>query len=113
MILGDRNVDVGHILENIVYLELIRRGYTVRIGKVGELEVDFVAEIGEDRTYYQVAASVLDPNTFAREITPLQKIPDYYPKYIISMDEVSMNQDGIKQMNVIDFLLGIKNSTGQ
>lgn len=105
LLLGDRNTDIGHILENIVYLELIRRGFTVSIGKVGDLEIDFMAESGEDKVYYQVAASVLDPGTFAREITPLRKIPDHYPKFILSMDEIPMGEDGIKQLNVIDFLL--------
>lgn len=105
LILGDKNADIGHILENIVYLELIRRGYKVYIGKVGELEIDFIAERGEDKIYYQVAASVLDPATFEREITPLKRAGDYYPKFIVSMDEASMNEDGIKQINVIDFLL--------
>lgn len=105
LLVGDKNIDIGHILENIVYLELIRRNYTVSIGKIGDLEIDFVAESGGDRIYYQVAASILDPNTFAREIKPLQKIPDYYPKFIISMDEISVNEDGIKQINIVDFLL--------
>lgn len=105
LLLGDKNTDIGHILENIVYLELIWRGYKVSIGKVGELEIDFVAERGVDKIYYQVAATVLDSNTFAREIAPLKKIGDNYPKYIISMDEISMSEDGIKQIKVIDFLL--------
>lgn len=105
LLLGDRNSDIGHLLENVVYLELLRRGSSVSIGKIGELEIDFVAENGEDRIYYQVSASVLDPSTFKREIAPLQKIPDHYPKFIISMDETSMNEEGIKQINIIDFLL--------
>ncbi|MCU6735259.1 ATP-binding protein [Diplocloster agilis] len=105
LLLGDRNVDIGHLLENIVYLELLRRGYKVSIGKVENLEIDFIAESGGDRTYYQVAASVLDPGTFAREIAPLKKVNDYYPRYILSMDEIPMNEDGIKQLNIVDFLL--------
>ena len=105
LLLGDRNSDIGHILENIVYLELLRRGYRVSIGKVNNLEIDFVAESGDEKVYYQVSASVLDPNTFQREITPLRKVSDNYPKYIITMDEMSMNEDGIRQINVIDFLL--------
>lgn len=104
LILGDKYSDVGHILENIVYLELLRRGYRVSIGKVGDLEIDFIAEKDGDRIYYQVAASVLDPITFSREITPLQKVSDHYPKFIISTDELSINEDGIKQINIIDFL---------
>lgn len=105
LLLGDKNTDIGHILENIIYLELLRRGYTVNVGKAGNLEIDFVAQSGGDRIYYQVAASVLDPDTFAREVAPLQKISDHYPKFILSLDEISMGQDGIKQLNIIDFLL--------
>lgn len=105
LLLGDKNADIGHILENIVYLELIRRGYKVAIGKIGDLEIDFIAEYNGEKIYYQVAASVLSPETFAREIAPLQKVTDNYPKFIISMDEISINEDGIKQINIIDFLM--------
>ena len=105
LILGDKNADIGHILENIVYLELIRRGYQVSIGKIGDLEIDFIAEYNSEKIYYQVAASVLSPETFSREIAPLQKVTDNYPKFIISMDEISINEDGIKQINIIDFLM--------
>ena len=107
ILLGNRNTDVGHILENIVYLELIRRGYTVSIGKVDDKEIDFVAEAGGDRIYYQVAASVLDPSTFEREIEPLKRVSDHYPKFIISMDDLPLGEAGIKQINVIDFLLDV------
>ena len=106
MLLGDRNSDIGHILENIVFLELLRRDYKVSIGKVNDLEVDFIAEKAGEKVYYQVAASVLDESTFAREIHPLKKILYNYPKYIISMDDISANEDGIKQINIINFLLG-------
>ncbi len=106
LLLGDKNAaDVGHILENIVYLELLRRGYTVSIGKVEDKEIDFIAESAGDRIYYQVAASILDPSTFEREIAPLKKVSDYYPKFILSMDEFPMGEDGIKQVNIVDFLL--------
>ena len=105
LLLGDKNIDIGHILENIVYLELIRRGYHVYIGKVGDLEIDFIAEKGSDKIYYQVSATTLDSHTFLREITPLRKTKDSYPKYIISMDEISVEEDGIRQINIIDFLL--------
>lgn len=105
LLLGYKTSDVGHILENIVYLELLRRGYTVKIGKVDDKEIDFIAESSGDKIYYQVSASVLDPTTFAREIEPLKKISDHYPKYILSMDEIPMNEDGIKQINIVDFLL--------
>jgi hypothetical protein len=105
LLLGDKNTDVGHILENIVYLELIRRGYAVTIGKVGDKEIDFIAETGGDKIYYQVSASILDPATFAREIEPLKKANDHYPKFILSMDELPMGEDGIKQVNIVNFLL--------
>ena len=103
--LGERNRDIGRILENIVYLELIRRGYTVRIGKVGEKEVDFVATAGDRKIYYQVAASVLDPATFKREFEPLRIIKDHYSKFVLTMDDLPTGQDGIQQMNIVDFLL--------
>lgn len=105
MLLGDAAYDLGHVLENIIYLELIRRGYQVRIGKVGEMEIDFVASKGSDRRYYQVAASVLDPATFAREIAPLKAVEDNYPKTILTLDELPMEEEGIYQKNVLDFLL--------
>lgn len=107
LLLGSKNTDIGHILENIVYLELIRRGFAVSIGKIDDLEIDFIAEKDGNKEYYQVSASVLDPATFEREITPLRKISDNYPKYIITMDEFSSNNEGIRQVNVIDFLLGV------
>ncbi len=106
MLLGDKNTDIGHILENIVYLELLRRGYTVDIGKVDGKEIDFIAMLGSDKVYYQVSATILDPATFEREIAPLKKVADHYPKFIISMDELPMDEDGIKQINIVDFLLG-------
>ena len=105
LLLGERNRDVGRILENIVYLELIRRGYDVRVGKVGEKEIDFVASLGDKRIYYQVAASVLDPNTFEREFAPLRDVRDNYPKFVLTMDDLPSGQDGIEQMNIVDFLL--------
>ena len=107
MLLGDSAADVGYILENIIYLELIRRGFQVKIGKVGDLEIDFIAFKGSDRRYYQVAASVLDPVTFAREIAPLKAVKDNYPKSIISLDQLPMEAEGIRQINMIDFLLQV------
>ncbi len=105
LLLGDKNADIGHILENIVYLELLRRGYTVSIGKVDDKEIDFVAVSGDNKVYYQVAASILDPVTFEREIAPLRKVTDNYPKFILTMDELPMGADGIRQVNIVDFLL--------
>ncbi len=105
MLLGDTASDIGYILENIVYLELVRRGYQVSIGKVGDMEIDFVAMKGSDRQYFQVAASVLDPATFAREIAPLKAVKDNYPKMILTLDELPMEHEGIQQTNILDFLL--------
>ena len=105
LLLANKGTDIGHILENIVFLELKRRGYLVSIGKIGESEIDFIAEKGKEKIYYQVATSILDQTTYHREITPLKKIADNYPKYLITMDEIPIEEEGIKQINIIDFLL--------
>lgn len=107
MLLGSRSTDVGHILENVIYLELLRRGCEVSVGKIDELEVDFVA-MGEKRpTYYQVAATVRDEKTLARELAPLQKITDHYPKYILTLDDdPEADYDGIRRINALDWLMG-------
>lgn len=102
------NNDMGHILENIVYLELIRRGYKVYIGKYDELEVDFVAIKPEETIYYQVALTTRsdDNKVLDRELKPLKKIKDSYPKYILTLDEdLDANYDGIKKINALDWLL--------
>lgn len=105
-LLGRKNLDAGHILENVVYLELIRRGYKVYIGKVDDNEVDFVAENKDGRVYYQVSYTTRDENTLLRELTPLKKINDHYPKYILTMDlDPKTDYDGIVKMNVLDWLL--------
>jgi len=103
--LGDKQYNIGSVLENIVYLELIRRGYHVNIGKIDSLEIDFVATNDNDKKYYQVSSSVLDPKTFEREMAPLLKVSDNYEKIILTLDELPMNYEGIKQVNVIDWLL--------
>lgn len=105
MLLGEHTRDVGRVLENIVYLELIRRGYHVQIGKMDSLEVDFIAEKGDDRIYYQVSASVMDEMTRDREFAPLKKIRDHYPKMVLTLDDIPMGEDGIRQVNLIDFLM--------
>ena len=98
--------DVGHILENIVYLELNRRGYQIWIGKIGELEVDFIVKNAQNRfEYYQVTWSMSDIITAEREIRPLKSIDDNYPKYIISTDLITSEIDGIQHINVVDWLL--------
>lgn len=104
-LLGAKLRDFGHILENIVYLELLRRGYRISVGKVETEEVDFVVQKGDEKAYYQVAATILDPATFEREIRPLKKITDNYPKFILSMDEIPLGEDGINQINIYDFLM--------
>ena len=106
-LLAKRNYDLGFSLENIIFLELLRRGYTVNVGKVGVTEVDFVARKNDETEYIQVSAS-LNEKTFEREITPLRKINDNYPKYIITLDRYTTgNYDGIKVVNAADWLLKI------
>jgi len=101
--------DMGHLLENIVYLELLRRGYKVYIGKVDNLEIDFVAENYEGLTYYQVALTVRDEETLKRELKSLQKTGDHYPKYILTMDQdLTTDYNGITKINIIDWLLDRK-----
>jgi len=106
MILGTTNKDIGHQIENIVYLELLRRGYTVNIGKSGRgTEVDFIAVRDKKTEYYQVSASVLDESTLERELAPFKQIKDNYPKYLITLDDFTGDHDGIHQLNLIDWLL--------
>ena len=106
MLLGYRDADRGHILENIVFLELLRRDYRVYIGKIGETEVDFVAEKPNDKVYIQVTESMQSPETRERELRPLLMIPDNYEKIVLSMDRSFINSyDGIKSLNLIDWLL--------
>lgn len=106
-LLGTSFRDSGHILENVVYLELLRRGQEVYIGKINDLEVDFVAMSKNNMTYIQVAASTRDEKTLERELIPLEKIDDSYPKYILTLDDVpEANYKGIKIVNALDWLLG-------
>lgn len=98
--------DMGHILENIVYLELLRRGYKVYTGKVENLEIDFVAENKNGLAYYQVSLTTRDEKTLERELKPLKKTGDFYPKYLLTMDrDLETDYDGIRKINVIDWLL--------
>ncbi len=109
--------DMGHILENVVYLELLRRGYEVYIGKYDDLEVDFVAKKPENTIYYQVALTTRgegkeDNKILNRELTPLKKINDNYPKYILTLDDdLDADFDGIKKINVLDWLLEERDSS--
>lgn len=107
MLLGSRSADVGHILENVIYLELLRRGNGVYVGKVEDLEVDFVVMEPKRTVYYQVAASVRDEAALKRELAPLQKITDNYPKIILTLDEdPEADYEGIRRMNALDWLMG-------
>lgn len=105
-LLGTKRADMGHILENVIYLELLRRGYRVYVGKVGTAEVDFVAVNENGTEYYQVAYSVMDENTLNRELASLDSIRDHNPKYLLTMDFVPpVSYNGIKQINALDWLL--------
>lgn len=107
VMLGNRgNTDVGHVLENVIYLELIRRGYEVYIGKMESMEVDFVAKDMQGIKYIQVAASVREKSTLERELRPLQKIADNYPKCIMTLDiDPAADYEGIRRINALDYLM--------
>ena len=97
--------DINQIFENMVYLELLRRGYNIKIGKIGDLEVDFVCTKNRDeKIYIQVAYLLASPETIEREFSVLEKIQDNYPKYVISMDFFNLSRNGIKHLNIIEFL---------
>lgn len=107
MLVKGSESDIGHILENIVYLELKRRGFNVYVGQLDDEEIDFVAVKDNDTVYYQVSATALEENTLKRELAPLRKVQDNYPKYLLTLDEIfgSADYDGIKKINVLDWLL--------
>lgn len=106
-LLGKRaDSDMGHILENIVYLELLRRGHTVYVGKVDDLEIDFVAQNRDGLRYYQVALSVRDEKVLERELRSLQRTGDHYPKYLLTLDmDLKADYEGITKISVVDWLL--------
>lgn len=111
MLLGSRSTNVGHILENVIYLELIRRGYDVYVGKIDDLEVDFVAIGQKERYYIQVAASIRDEKTLQRELASLQKVTDNYPKLILTLDEdPEADYEGIRRINALHWLMEIDES---
>ena len=99
--------DIGHILENIVYLELKRRYKNVYVGEIDSGEVDFVSVNDNKYEYYQVSATTLDENTLKRELAPFGKIKDNYPKYLLTLDDVFSNADynGVQKINVLEWLL--------
>lgn len=106
-LLGNKNKDEGNILENVVYLELLRRGYNIYVGKNDDNEVDFVAINEKSEEYYQVSLTVKDEKTLERELKPLNNINDHNPKYLLTTDFTPYtSHNGIKQINVFDWLLG-------
>lgn len=106
MLLGVRGIDYGRVLENVVFLELMRRHSKVYIGKIDKLEVDFIATDGQEVSYYQVCATMRDETTRNRELKPLQDIGDNYPKTVLTLDPDPVTfYNGIKQQNAIDWLL--------
>ena len=106
-LLPKREYDLGYSLENVVYLELLRRGYEVHVGKMGQTEVDFVAKNDDVISYYQITASLMEQTTFEREIKPLKRINDNYPKRILTLERFTLgNYEGIEVLNAVDWLLG-------
>ena len=104
--LGKKSMDVGHILENVIYLELLRRGYSVYVGKIDDMEIDFVAQNSQGNTYIQVAATVRDENTLKRELRSLQAVKDSYPKMLLTLDDdPKADYDGIIRKNALDWLM--------
>ncbi|MGN1351143.1 MAG: ATPase, partial [Anaerovoracaceae bacterium] len=106
-LLGFRNRDSGHAIENVVYFELLRRGYDVAVGKVGNAEVDFIATRIDEKLYVQVTESMVSEDVRRRELAPLQKINDNYEKIVLSLDTgLDASYDGIKSLNLINWLIG-------
>jgi predicted AAA+ superfamily ATPase len=107
MLLSAQEFNIGHQLENIVYFELLRRGYKVNIRKIAEKEIDFVVSLTGELNYYQISATTFDENMLERELEPLQKIDDNYPKFLLTLDEHASNANygGILKKNLIDWLL--------
>ena len=108
LLINDTGRDTGHILENIIYLELRRRGGKVYVGQLPRGEIDFVVEKPGGREYYQVAESTMAPNVLERELKPLQQVRDQYPKYLLTLDEIAGEADynGIRKQNALKWLLG-------
>lgn len=112
LLLGYRNRDTGHVLENIVYLELLRRGYDVAIGKIDNLEIDFIAQKADEKLYIQVTDVMSISSVTQRELAPLKKVKDNYPKIVLALNlGLETNYDGIKILNVIDWLVASKDSS--
>ncbi len=112
LLLGYRNRDTGHVLENIVYLELLRRGYDVAIGKIDNLEIDFIAQKADEKLYIQVTDDMSISSVTQRELAPLKKVKDNYPKIVLALNlGLETNYDGIKILNVIDWLVASKDAS--
>lgn len=107
-VFGGNQQDINLVLENIVYLELLRRGYAVTVGKIGDKEIDFICESQGNRLYVQVAYLLASEDTIQREFGVYERIRDNYPKYVLTLDEFDMSRDGIKHRNIRDFLLDKK-----
>lgn len=106
VLLGNKATDVSHSLENVVYLELVRREYEVFVGRIEDTEVDFVARSSEGFLYLQVSATVRNSETLERELRPLKKIKDHYPKLLLTLDDdPDMDYNGILQTNALAWLL--------
>jgi len=103
--LHQRRPDIGHGLENIVFIELKRRGYEVYVGNIKGLEVDFIAEKYDDKMYIQVCQTVILDEVYERETRGLLKIKDHYPKFLLTLDEICGADDGIRHVNLIDWLI--------
>ena len=103
--IGRNQINNSRIMENIVYFELLRRGYEITIGCIGNYEIDFVCKKMSEKIYVQVTRELIHEDTIEREFRPLLLVKDNYPKYVISTDEFDMSRDGIKHMNILDFLL--------
>jgi predicted AAA+ superfamily ATPase len=105
-LLGSKGSDAGRILENVVFLELLRRGFELYVGKINDNEIDFIARNGNQLEYYQVALSVMDEATLKRELKPLNMVKDNYPKYLVTMDDyIPLDNNGIQGINVLDWLI--------
>ena len=106
-LLGFRDRDTGHVLENIVFFELLRRGYDVAIGKIDNSEIDFIATNANEKIYFQVTETMMSEDVRRRELTPLQKVRDNYEKIVLSLDPgLETSYGGIKSKNLIDWLIG-------
>lgn len=104
-VFGGNRKDINLVLKNIVYMELLRRGYTVTVGKIADKEIDFVCEDKGNKLYVQVAYLLASEDTIRREFGSLAGVRDNFPKYVVTLDEFDMSRDGIKHRNIRDFLL--------